>query len=117
MTNNRYQRGEDIQFYLDPSKIEGYTAETDIRIVLCPNNIDLNKESSKDKIVVLTPVSDGENLVFMATHEITSTMAVGDYDLEMVYTIGTHRSICKSYNAFSLEDSASNYINTASDED
>lgn len=111
MTDNRFQRGEDIQFFVNPTNIEGYTAQTEVKMVLYPDGIDLNRESSQSKIVVLSPVTDDDNLVFTATHIQTATMAVGDYTVELVYTISGNRSICKSERAFTLEDSATNHLN------
>lgn len=117
MTSNLFQRGEDIQFYVNPDNIDGFTPQTEVKMVLCPEGIDLSKESNAAKIIVLDPVRDEDNLVFTASHETTSTMATGDYNIELVYTIDGQRSICKSERAFTLEDSATNHIDTTDDAD
>lgn len=117
MTSNLFQRGEDIQFYVDPSKIEGSTPQTTVQMVLCPDGLDLNRDGNLSKIVVLDATRDDGNLVFTASHEVTSAMAVGDYGIELSYTINGNKSICKSVRAFTLEDSATNHINTSDNED
>ena len=117
MTDTLFQRGEDIQFFVNPDNIEGFTEETEVKLVLCPEGLDLNKEATKAKIVVIEPVREDGNLVFTATHEQTAAMAVGDYNVELVYTIDSLQSICKSARAFTLEDSATNHVNTTDNED
>lgn len=117
MTCNLFQRSEDIQFYVDPTKIEGFTEQTSVQMVLCPDGLDLNREASASKIVVLDAVRDDGNLVFTASREVTAKMATGDYNIELVYDIDGQRTICKSVRAFTLEDSATNHINTSDNED
>ena len=110
MIKNKFQRGEDVVFNVNTTHIEGYTAETEVQLVLYPADLDLSKESSAAKIVVLEPVTDESNLVFTFGHEQTATAPTGEYSLELVYTINNIRSIMKSERCFTLEDSATVHI-------
>lgn len=115
MTVNRFQRGEDIKFYVGQDSVEVFVAATEIKVVLYPDGIDLSREANASKIVVLDPMAEDDTIVFTASHETTAAMAAGDYNLELVYTVDGQRSICKQERAFTLEDSATNHISTNND--